>query len=393
MRYAVKAVRGQAVVDLQLEAPDLLAAREEALRQGYSVLSVKGEPGLRNLAAGRRFPTTLFSIQLVSLLDAGLNLVEALQALASKEQRAWMRRVTGGLLSALRAGESFSQALARFPEQFPPIYAAVVRASERTGDLQRALLRYIEYEQKFERVRKKLVSALLYPAVLVIVGTLVLMFLVFYVVPRFSRVYENLSQELPFFSGLLLAAGAWIERHGWITLGLAATTAALAACGLSRRRVRSRLLAQLWRIPQLGEKMKIYQLARLYGTLGMLLRSGVAVVPSIDMTAGLLPAHLRLQLARARTLIEQGQSISSAMAAAGLSTAVADQMMAVGERSGQMGQMMERVASFYDDDLSRWIDWAMRLFEPVLMAAIGVAIGLVVVLMYMPVFELAGSLQ
>jgi len=395
MRYTVKAMRGDAVVDLDLEAQDPLAARDEAVRQGYEALVVRRRSFLSRFEVSlkREFPTALFTVQLVALLDAGLNVVEALQALASKEQLAQRRRVIEELLSGLRAGESFSQAVGRLPGHFPRIYAAVVRASERTGDLRRALARYLEYEDKFDRVRKKISAALLYPAVLVVAGTLVLTFLMFYVVPRFGRIYEDLSGNLPLFSGLLLAVGGFIERHGWLVGALLAAAVAAAAYGLARRDVRAALTARLWRVPQVGEQMKIYQLARLYGTLGMLLRSGVPIVASMGMTASLLPAHLRAQLARARTLIEGGASISSAMATAGLSTAIADQMMVVGERSGQMGEMMERIAAFHDDDLARWIDWSMRLLEPLLMAIIGVAVGLVVVLMYMPVFELANSLQ
>jgi general secretion pathway protein F len=395
MRYAVKAMRGDAVVDIDLEAGDAIAAREQLSRQGYAVLAVKqrGAGLMSRFNLREAFPVPLFTIQLVALLDAGLNLVEALQALALKENNLSRRRVVEEMLSALRSGESFSQAVARLPEHFPAIYVAIVRASERTGDLQRSLSRYLDYEQRFDQVRKKVASALIYPAVLLVVGSLVLAFLMFYVVPRFARIYEDISGGLPFFSAILLNVGGWIERHGWIAFGLTLALISVAAYALSRADIRAWLLGRLWRIPQVGEKLKLYQLARLYGTLGMLLRSGVPIVPSISMSAGLLAGHLRTQLGRAQLLIEQGSSISSAMAAAGLSTSIADQMMVVGERSGQMGEMMERIAAFHDEDLARWLDWTVRLLEPVLMATIGVAIGLVVVLMYMPVFELAGSLQ
>jgi general secretion pathway protein F len=187
--------------------------------------------------------------------------------------------------------------------------------------------------------------------------------------------------------------GGWIERHGLIAVGFLIALAGLAAYAASQPHARAWLIQRLWRMPHLGEKMRIYQLARLYGTLGMLQKSGIPIATSIGMAAGLFASHLQLPLSRAHTLIQEGSSISAAMGAAGLSTPIADQLLLVGERTGQMGEMMERVAAFHDDDLARWLDWFMRLFEPVLMAAIGVAVGFVVVLMYMPVFELAGSLQ
>jgi general secretion pathway protein F len=139
--------------------------------------------------------------------------------------------------------------------------------------------------------------------------------------------------------------------------------------------------------------MKIYQLARLYSTVGMLLRAGIPVVRALDMVRDLLAVHLRTSLGRARRLIEAGQSMSAALDATGLSTPVAARMMAVGERSGKMGEMMGRIARFHDDDTARFVDWFTRAFEPILMAVLGLAVGGVIVLMYMPIFELAGSIQ
>jgi general secretion pathway protein F len=335
----------------------------------------------------------LFTEQLVALLAAGLNIVEALQALSAKERVPEWRRAIEQLSSALRNGRSLADAIESQPTDFSPIYAAVVRASERTGDLQRALTRYLEYELKFAGVRKRVFAALLYPAVLALAGSAVMLFLVGYVVPRFARIYEDLSGNLPFFSALLLSLGGWIGRHGALLACLAAVAGVALAYALSRPPLRVALRRGLWRVPRLGEAMQLYELARLYGTLGMLLRSGVPIVASIDMSAGLLAPHLRAQLARAKTLIGEGRSISSAMATSGLSNEIAERMMAVGERSGQMGEMMERIAAFCDDELARRLDWTMRLLEPLLMALIGLAIGLVVVLMYMPVFELAGALR
>jgi len=396
MRFEIKALdaRNQ-VVALRLEAPNEATARGLAEQQGFAVIAAaRGAFGGGALFEARgRFPTTLFSIELLALLEAGLNLLEALQALSEKDTGGERGRVLGAVLDALRKGEAFSQALQRFPEYFSPLYIATVRASERTGNLKEALGRYIAYQEELDRVKKKLIAASIYPAILMGVGTLVLAFLLFYVVPRFASVYDDVAVKLPFFSALLLGLGHGIKAYAGLVLTTVAAVAVSAAYALSQDAVRGRLIERLWRMPGLGEQMRTYQLARLYRTLGMLLRAGIPVVRALDMVSGLLAAHLGVALERARRWMEEGKPISTAMTNAGLATPVATRLMRVGEESGRMGELMDRIARFHDEETSRFADTFLRVLEPLLMAILGVAVGLVVVLMYMPIFELAGSLQ
>ena len=229
MRFEVLAVDArQKVVALNLTAANAALAADEVRRQGLSLIALESR-GLRLalVRAGRRFPTTLFSIELMALLDAGLNLVEALQTLAEKEGHGDRQQVLSGLLAAIHRGEPFSQAVASFPQHFSPLYVATVKASERTGSMREALGRYIAYQEELERVRKKVVSASIYPAILMVVGVLVISFLMFYVVPRFARVYEDMAGTLPFFSRLLLGFGTDVADHA-AALGQALVGAASA---------------------------------------------------------------------------------------------------------------------------------------------------------------------
>src|SRR6185369_6102180 len=376
MRFEVLAVDvRQQVVALRLDAANAALAAEEVRKQGLNLISLHAR-GLRlPLArARRRFPATLFSMELMSLLDAGLNLVEALQTLAEKEARGEHQEVLSGLLGAIRRGEPFSQAVAGFPQHFSPLYVATIKASERTGSMREALGRYIAYQEELERVRKKIVSAGIYPAILMVVGTLVIGFLMFYVVPRFARVYEDMASTLPFFSRLLLAFGNFIGHNAYALAFAVLAAAAAAAWALAQVRFRGWLNTRLWAIPALGSRMKIYQLARLYRTAGMLLKAGIPAVRALEMVHELLAAHLRPSLARAKTLIEQGQPMSAAMGAVGLATPVASRMMSVGERSGDMGEMFIQIARFHDEEVARFIDWFTRAFEPLLMAVLGLSV-------------------
>ena len=394
MHFNVVAVDArQQVVSLNLEAASATLAADELRQRGLTLLSLQSKGLNLSIKRKAKFNTTLFSVELASLLGAGLNLVEALQTLAEKDAHGERREVLGGLLGAIRRGEPFSQAVAACPRQFSPLYVATIRSAERTGSLKEALGRYIAYQEEFDRVRKKIVSATIYPAILMLVGLVVVGFLMFYVVPRFARVYEDMSATLPFFSRVLLGFGNFMGTYGWLVGLLCLAIGASSTWALSRPEGRSWLNLKIWKIPGLGSRMKTYQLARLYRTAGMLMDAGIPALRALGMTRDLLAAHLRPQLIRSEKEISRGVKMSAALAAAGLATPVAARMMAVGERGGEMGKMFSEIARFHDDEVARFIDIVTRAFEPLLMTVLGASVGLVVVLMYMPIFELAGSIR
>lgn len=396
MRYQLKAITQDGRVEsVNSQAPDEASAVKQLEGQGYTVLSVKAKSELFALWRGvrTRFPVALFSQELLVLLNAGLQLVEAIETLAEKETREDLRTVLERIASILRQGRPLSAALEQFPHAFAPLYVATVRAAEKTSDLAPALSRYVAYEQQLEAIRKRVMNASIYPLLLVGVGGLVSLFLLFYVVPRFARVYEERSADLPIFSQVLLAWGQAVEGHGLLVFAVLLGLAVGAAYALRLPRVRAAAGDALWRLPAVGERLKVYQLARFYRTTGMLLRGGIPLVAALRMVAELLHPVLRERLAAASRAISEGHAVSRSMDGNGLATPVALRMLVVGESSGNMGEMMERIAAFHDEEISRWVDWFSRLFEPILMAVIGLVIGAIVILMYMPIFELAGSLQ
>ena len=395
MHFEVKAMRADAVVALALDAADAADAQAQAQAQGYTVLAVRATQSWKVWATRRRvpFPVVLFSHELLALLGAGLTVVDAVETLAEKETRPDTRKTLRQIITDLYEGRTLSYALQKFPADFPQLYVSTVRASEKTGDLAEAMKRYIAYQTQVDFVRKKVISASIYPLLLIGAGGLVMIFLMAYVVPRFSRIYEDIGTNLPLMSKLLLQWGKLLQAHGSIMLVLLAAVAVASVYAVRRPSTWRWALRRLWQIPAVGERMRVYQLARFYRTLGMLLAGGIAIVPAIRMVAELLPPALQVDLAGAADKISEGRSISYAMEIHMLTTPVALRLLRVGERTGQMGEMMERIAAFHDEEMARWVEWFTRLFEPLLMAVIGVVIGLIVVLMYMPIFELAGSLQ
>lgn len=393
MRFRVQSLRGgTALVHSVVDAVDEADARRQLQNQGHTVLTLRPLRGVAPTGGGRPFPLVLFSQELLALLAAGVGVVEALETLAEKENKPMHRSVLEQVLQGLREGQTLSAAMGRQPQTFGPLYVATVRASERTSNLGDALGRYIAYAQQLEVVRSKLVNAAIYPAMLVSVSGLVVLFLMGYVVPRFAHIYEDMGDRLPWMSHLMLRWGQTVEQQWPVLLALLVALTGVLFTG-GGRWVGAGLLAGLWRIPALGERMRVFQLARLYRTLGMLLRGGIPVVSALDMVSDLLSPALRPALARATQKVREGHPLSQAFDQQNLSTSVSSRMLRVGERTGQMGDMMERAAAFHDEDMARWADRLTRLMGPVLMLLMGVVIGGIVVLMYLPIFQLAESIQ
>jgi len=394
MRYEVKAVlSGRGTVLLHLEANNEEEARLQVIEQGGMVLSVRRSFSGFSLKSKSNFPLVHFSQELLSLQVAGLSLVEGIETLLEKEQDASNRKVIKSILVKLYEGMTFSQALQEFPQFFPPLYIATVRASEKTGDLAEALTRFITYQTQMDFVRKKLVGASIYPVLLLVVGFLVSLFLMVFVVPKFSAIYDDMNSDLPWLSLLLIKWGQFVHEYGWELTIVAAMAAILMVYIVTRPAFRAKLLQLLWGIPAIGEHMRVYQLARFYKTLGMLLRGGIPITQALSMVSGLLQAHFRPKVEAAAKHIREGKTISTAMEMEGLTTAVGNRMLRVGERTGLMGDMMERIGNFHDEEIARWVEWTTKLIEPLLMAFIGIVIGGIIILMYMPIFELAGSIN
>jgi general secretion pathway protein F len=394
MQFAIKAVRHAQPVSLTLDAVDAQQARSQLEADGYAVLALRRTRSIWPFASQRAaaFPLLQFNQSLLILLKAGLSVVEAIETLADRESRAEVKRVIAALFDLLKTGQSLSSALAAQPAVFPPLYVASVRANEKTGALSEAIERFIAYRQQADRLRQRVVAASIYPAMILGVGALVIAFLLLYVVPRFSQVFEDLGDRIPWMSQMLLQWGRFANAHGLVLLASAALALGAVAMVLRRDDVRAAIVRGIERAPRIGEVLRTYHLARFYRALGMLLQAGIPIVTALDMVIGLLPAHLHASLQAARTRIGEGRSISAAFEAHQLVTPVSLRLLRVAERSGQMGEMLERAALFHEEDIAQAIDWFIRLFEPLLMIAIGLVIGIVVLLMYAPIFELAGSL-
>jgi general secretion pathway protein F len=388
-----------AIHTLAVAAADSTDARNRVSREGFHVLAcaeaAKGAARAerRSARSRRSIDITTFSYELASLLAAGLSVLEALRTLAAKEMVAARRAVVLDLIKGVGQGLPLSRALEMVPGRFPPLLVATVSASEQTGDLGVSLRRYAEHQQSIRGLRDKVVGAAVYPALLLLVGTIVVIFLMAVVVPKFAVLIESTRKELPWSSQLMMTWGRFAAEHVWlIGAGLAAgaIAAAVGVRQLLRDGAKSRWIDAL---PIVGATVRRFRHAQLYRTTGMLVRGGIAAPRALQLAGNLLGDADGARLVTALQMIQEGRGLSSALRDAELADPVASSMLAVAERTGALAEILERIAQFHEAGLQRSVELTSRMFEPILMIVIGLVIGGIVVLMYLPIFDLASSLQ
>lgn len=377
---------------LHLEAADASDARQQALRLRLTPFSVR--PHAEAITASRdRFDLPLFAEELQMLLSAGLPLVEAIDGLAERQAGHASRSIYTALAGRLRNGDRLSAAMGHHPQAFPPLFIGIVRAAETTSSLPSSLAKYVTYESHLRLLRERMASAAIYPLILLVAGTAVTLFLMTYVVPRFASVYQSGGRPLPWISQTLLSAGSLLNDH--LALGLALL---LVAAGFGWRWYRPRREALGWLqllalLPGAAGRVSTIEVSRLYRTLGMLLQGGLPVREALTLAEAVVFGDRRRALADVRRRVEGGQPLSTSLEQTSLSTPLAIRLVQVGERSGQLGPMLERAAQFLEHDTALWIERFSKTFGPILMILISLIVGLVVVFLYIPVFDLAGSLQ
>ena len=394
-------VRGPAggISTLVMNAADAAAARLQAASGGYQVLACKAREARAERArrAGgaslRQLDIANLSYELSSLMGAGLSVMDSLRTLAQKERVPARRAVLLDVVAGVDEGLPLSAALARHAGRFPPLLIATVSASEQTGDLGTALRRYSEHQQSVKALRDKVVGATIYPLLLLGVGFLVVLFLLGVVVPKFAVLIESSRAELPWSSQLMMSWGRMVAAHMWAValFGLAAILAVvLTARHVMRTGARARWIE---RLPFVGPTIRQFRHAQLYRTTGMLVHGGIPAPRAFALAASLLGEADQVRLHKAIALLREGRSISGALNDADLADPVAASMLTVAERTGALSEILERIALFHESSLQRSVELTSRLFEPILMIVIGLVIGAIIVLMYLPIFDLASSLQ
>ncbi|KAF1026026.1 MAG: Type II secretion system protein F [Burkholderia plantarii] len=375
-----------------VQAVDEAGARAQALTGQQIVLEVRRQRRIRGARGTPKFELALFLQELSTLLDSGLVLIEALEALRDKTEGGRdSHQVIARVLAVMMRGQPLSRALAGQPDVFPELLVATIESAEGSGQLPEVLKRYQQYEVRIAQIRKRVVGALVYPCVVIGVGLAILLFMAFFVIPRFATVFETMA-TLPATARLMLAWSRLLVDHGML-VGASLAGAAGATVLAIRSPLAARLARQtMWRLPKLRDVCRLFALTRFYRTVGLLISGGTPVIAALSLSGRILPEHERGKLDAAIADLRAGRPVSGVLAARQLTTSVAERLLRVGEQSGELGGMCEQIAHFHDGALDRAIEMLSKIFEPVLMLAVGATVGTVVILLYMPIFELAGSI-
>jgi general secretion pathway protein F len=389
------------VATQHIEAASVEQARLIASTAGHTVLQCAPREAARsraNLFGGLRLTsvagidTVSFSQDLATLMEAGVTVKEAVDALARREESANRRQLLARLNDTMAEGLSLSAALEQ-SKAFPALLVATVAASEQTGDLSTGLSRYAKHQQSLRAVRDRVIGACIYPMLLLTVGSFVVLMLLGVVVPRFSRLLDSQNRELPMLSKLLMAWGQFADAHPTVPFVLLAAFVGAIALAVSQSRNPDKRKKWLTKIPGVAKVVREFQHLQMYRTTAILTSRGITVHKALVFSENLLSPADRARLRSGLALMREGQAISAALLAAGLSDEIATSMLNVAERSGALPEMLDRIADFYERSLQRNIDIVSRLIEPILMIVFGIVIGGIVVLMYLPIFDLASSIS
>lgn len=382
------------ITNLSIHASTQAQALREAADRGFTVVScdgsTSGAQGRSIFAAPRKVDVLAFAQDLATLLGAGITIKESIATLA---RRAGLTRQAGvfhELQDAIRQGLRLSAAM-EASGRFPALLVATVAASEQTGDVAIGLTRFAKHQQNLRTLRDKVVGACVYPALLLSFGSVVLMVLLGVVVPRFAQVMDVTSRDLPALSKWLMSWGKFASEHAVATPALfavlLATLGALTALLVSAR-------GRRWlfeRIPGIKKLATEFQLLQVYRAAAILTSRGIPIQRALEYTVHYLGPRGREQLQQGLVAVREGLPLSVALARGGFADEMVASMLGVAERSGALPEMLDRIADFHERSLQRNVEVASRLVEPILMIVFGVLIGGIVLLMYLPIFDLASS--
>ncbi len=374
--------------------------RDRFAQQGYFVYSIKSKgllAGEVNLPRRRKIKQeqfVIFNQQFVTLIHAGLPIIQSLELLIKRQRNVFFRSILQNVRDRVRGGELLSDA---FEAQgvFPKVYTTTILAGEKSGNLEEVMGRYISFQRLAVSFRKKLISSLVYPALLVGVLIVMMVFLITFVVPQFANLYHTLGAELPPMTAIMLSIGVNARQYSLYALAVLAVAVFFLWRWIKSPAGSIQMDRITLSIPMLGDIWLKYQVAVFSRMLSTLLSGGLSLVPSLETSEESMQSRLMSQGINTTTRgVREGQGLARSMEETKVFPEMSVEMIEVGESTGALPAMLNSIAEFYEEDVQNALATAMSLIEPVILIVMGVVVAFVLISLYLPIFSLgAGSLH
>jgi len=383
------------IVERAFEASDPGLLRLSLEEQGFFVFNIRRQffgnlttSGSQNKrVTGVRFLS--FNQELLVLIRSGLPILQVIETLIEQMEVSGLREVLREVRDEIRSGNTLSDAFSKYPQFFPHLYVASIRAGEKTGDLPLTIGRFIEYQKRVETIRARMRSAAFYPIMLTSLAFCVLFFMLYYVIPNFTQIFADANMQLPLLTRLMIGFSDGLTRFLPFIIIIA-----VVGFFLFRRFFRSTggrflLDRMLLRLPFFGSLSQDYAISSFARTLGTTLASGTPLVPAMSMSRGTLNNRcLENEMAAAVQRVEEGTSLSESLSRASFFPPIALRMISVGETTGALTEMLGDLSDYYESEVEKRLVKLTTMIEPILMMVMGLIIGLIVLAMYIPIFQM-----
>lgn len=382
----------------EFEAAETDVLRKSLEDQGFFVFEVNKKPfqflfdkGIKRRKIDNKALLT-FNQEMLVLIKAGMPIMQVLDAILERHDSGKLSEVLQQVREDVKGGAALSAAMEKHGRAFPYLYIASIRAGERTGDLPRTIRRYIQYLKRVDGIRKKVVSAVFYPSILVVFACLAITLLLVYVVPTFSQVYADSGSQLPALTQFLISFTSLLRRY--FLLGIAVAAGLIAGFRTWKNTEAGRYTVDRLKLtlPVIGDVFTKYSVAGFSRTLATVLGSGIPIIESLRMSIGTLDnVYMEKRLFEAVRFIEEGGRLSVALERINIMPPLALRMLGVGETTGSLEDMLIDISDYLEDELEERMHILTTAIEPAIMVVMGLIIGVIIVAMYLPIFKIAGT--
>ncbi|MCD5991712.1 MULTISPECIES: type II secretion system F family protein [Pseudomonas] len=365
-------------------------------KQGINPTKVRKKPVSIFGGAGKKIKPldiAFFSRQMATMMKAGVPLLQSFDIIAEGSENPNMRKLIEEVKSEVAAGNSFATALRQKPQYFDDLYCNLVDAGEQAGALEALLDRVATYKEKTEKLKAKIKKAMTYPIMVMLMAFVVSGIMLLYVVPKFQDIFAGFGAELPAFTLMVIGLSKFVQDWWLIILGLIfASTFLFRRSYKGSQNFRDSVDRSLLKVPVIGPLIYKSSVARFARTLSTTFAAGVPLVEALDSVAGATGnVVFRNAVNKVKQDVSTGMQLNFSMRATGVFPSLAIQMTAIGEESGALDSMLDKVATYYEDEVDNMVDNLTALMEPLIMGVLGVIVGGLVIAMYLPIFKLGGA--